>query len=154
MNLYNLFVYSILRCSSDYQIRNENEDSLDCNPMLLLLHTCTSCQNSEFYYANKCEHLIKELDEFKLIHDDVQSKYYKTENLPTIRHRNRRDGDNHDDHDDDHEDDHDDHEDHSHSDHDPEASTPSPDKDSTWTTAQKWGYATLANSILGEIQLI
>ena len=105
--------------------------------------------------------MIKELDKFELIHDDVQSIYYKTENLPTIRQRNRRDDDNHDDHDDDHEDDHDDHEDHhddhedhSHNDDDPEASTPSPDKDSTWTTAQKWGYATLANSILGEIQLI
>lgn len=104
-----------------------------------------------FCNAGKCEHLIKELDRFELIHDDDQSQYYKTENHPTIRQRNRRDGDNHDGHDDDHEDDHDDdHNDHSHSDDDPEASTPSPDKDNDWTTAQKWGYATLANSILGE----
>ena len=132
--------------------------------MLLLLYTCTSCQNSESYYtsplllffnAEKCEHLIKEINRFELIHDNVQSHYYKTENLSAIRQRNRRDGDNHDDHDDDHDDVHgddhdDDHDDHSHSDDDPEASTPSPDKDSGWTTAQKWGYATLANSILGE----
>lgn len=93
--------------------------------------------------------------------------HYQIEGLSTIRHLNRRDndGDHHDDHDDrdDHDDhnDHDDHGDHGghndpddhdshpHSDDNPEASTPSPDGKNNWTTAKKWGYATLANSILG-----
>ena len=108
--------------------------------------------------------MIKELDKFELIHDETHAQYYNRESLPTIRQRNRRDGDNHDDdhnsdHDNDHENDHDndhddhhddDHDGHSYSDEDPEASTPSPDEDISWTIAKKWGYATLANSILGE----
>ena len=74
----------------------------------------------------------------------------QTESLSTNRHLNRRDGesDDHDDHDD--HDNHDDHDSHSHSDDDPEASTPRTNENRSWSTAQKWGYATLANSILGK----
>ena len=77
------------------------------------------------------------------------------------KHRIERDSDNdthdhdHDHHDDDHDhqenevepkqdDNHDDHDDHDH------GST----KKKTWTTAQKWGYATLANTFLGKNHII
>ena len=88
------------------------------------------------------------------------------------KHRIERDSDNdthdhdHDHHDDDHDheengvepkqdDNHDDHDDHDHDGHDHDhghdhGST----KKKTWTNAQKWGYATLANTFLGKNHII
>ena len=92
--------------------------------------------------------------------------------LVSKKHRIERDSDNdtHDDHD--HHDDHDDHnhgdkeveakqddthgdqndhDDHSdHSDHDDHDHDHGSTNKKTWTTAQKWGYATLANTFLGK----
>ena len=83
------------------------------------------------------------------------------------KHRIERDSDNdthdhdHDHHDDDHDhqenevepkqdDNHDDHDGHDH-DHDHDHGST---KKKTWTTAQKWGYATLANTFLGKNHII
>ena len=115
--------------------------------LLFLIFYLSSCDNGN----NRFQRNIQNRNLFenslnRLRREDIELDDNDTHGRQDDEHDDHDDHD-HDDHDDHDHDEHDDHDDHDHDDHDDH-------DDGEWSTAEKWGYATLANAFLVSLSLL